>query len=223
MPALRFAIFGAGFWSGYQLAAWREIKGVECVAVYNRTLRKAEELAQRAGVARAYDDPEQLLSQESLDFVDIVTAAETHASLTELVARHALPVICQKPMAPTLEQAGRMLDVCERAGVSLYIHENFRWQAPMRGLKSILDCGLIGAPFRARIRMVSGFPVFDNQPFLRELERFLLIDIGSHILDVARFLFGEVALLSCHTCRVRPDIRGEDVATVLLRPLPGQP
>jgi len=216
MTALRFATFGAGFWSGYQLAAWREIPGVECVAIYNRTLRKAEELADKAGVPRAYDCVDKLLNEESLDFVDIVTAAETHSTLTEQVARRGLPVICQKPMAPTLPEAGRMLEVCDRAGVSLYIHENFRCQTPMRGLKAALDSGRIGSPFRARIRMVSGFPVFDNQPFLRELERFLLIDIGSHILDLARFLFGEVARLSCHTRRVRPDIRGEDVATLLL-------
>ncbi len=217
MRTLRFATLGAGFWSAYQLAAWREIAGVECVAIYNRTLHKAEELARQAGIPRVYGDIEKLLAKESLDFVDIVTAAETHAPLTELAACRGLAVICQKPMAPSLEEASRMLAICARAGVPLYIHENFRWQTPMRGLRSILDSGCIGSPFRARIRMVSGFPIFENQPFLRELERFLLIDIGSHVLDLARFLFGDVARLACHTRRVRPDILGEDVATLLLK------
>ena len=70
-------------------------------------------------------------------------------------------------------------------------------------------------PF-ARIDFISGFPVFKNQPFLAELEQFILTDLGSHTLDVARFLFGEAASLYCRTKRVHSTIKGEDVATVLL-------
>jgi predicted dehydrogenase len=65
--------------------------------------------------------------------------------------------------------------------------------------------------------MISGFPVFANQPFLRTLEQFILTDLGSHILDVARFLFGDADKLYCQTARVHTDILGEDVATVMLR------
>ena len=45
--------------------------------------------------------------------------------------------------------------------------------------------------FRARVTYSNSFPVFDNQPFLKELEQFILTDIGTHILDTARMLFGE--------------------------------
>ena len=64
--------------------------------------------------------------------------------------------------------------------------------------------------------MLSGFPVFANQPFLRDLDQFILTDLGTHILDVARFLFGEMERLYCQTRRIHADIRGEDVATVML-------
>jgi predicted dehydrogenase len=65
--------------------------------------------------------------------------------------------------------------------------------------------------------MVSGFPVFANQPFLKELDQFVLTDMGSHVLDVARCLFGEAGRLYCQTGKVHADIRGEDVATVMLQ------
>jgi D-apiose dehydrogenase len=68
---------------------------------------------------------------------------------------------------------------------------------------------------------VTGFPVFRNQPFLRELDQFILTDIGSHVLDTARFLFGEMTSLYCQTRRVHADIRGEDVATVVMRSASG--
>jgi D-apiose dehydrogenase len=99
----------------------------------------------------------------------------------------------------------------------LYIHENFRWQTPIRALKNVLDQGIIGAPFRSTVDMISGFPVFANQPFLKELEQFILTDLGSHILDVARFLFGEASSLYCQTRQVHKTIKGEDVATVMMR------
>ncbi|HEU5101566.1 MAG TPA: Gfo/Idh/MocA family oxidoreductase [Roseiflexaceae bacterium] len=217
MQSLRFAIFGTGFWARFQLAAWRELEGVECVALYNRTRAKAEALAREFGVARVHDDPQALLDHEQIDFVDIITDVDTHSQFVQLAAQRGLPAICQKPMAPSLAEAERMVAACQVAGTPFFIHENWRWQAPIRQLKQILDQGQIGRPFRARIDMISGFPVFDNQPFLRGLEQFIITDMGSHILDVARFLFGEASSLYCRTQRVHKDIKGEDVATIMLR------
>jgi D-apiose dehydrogenase len=217
MKPLRFAIFGAGFWANYQLPAWQEIPGAVCVAIYNRTLAKAEKLAERFGVTAVYDDPGKLLANEELDFIDIITDVDTHSRFVHLAARHKLPVICQKPMAPSLEEAEKMVAACRRARVPLFIHENWRWQTPIRQLKRVLDQGSIGKPFRARIDMISGFPVFRNQPFLRELKEFIITDLGSHTLDVARFLFGEAGTLFCHIDRVHKDIKGEDVATIMMR------
>src|SRR6185503_10227342 len=127
------------------------------------------------------------------------------------------PVICQKPMASSLKTARQMVDRCGKAGVPLLIHENWRWQHPIRELKRALQSGQIGRPFRARIDMISGFPVFKNQPFLAELEQFIITDLGTHTLDTARFLFGEAQSVYCETTRVHPNIKGEDVATITMR------
>src|SRR6186713_2059720 len=114
---MRFAIFGAGFWAQYQLAAWREIKGAECVAIYNRTRVKAEALARRFAVPAVYDDAEELLAREKLDFIDVITDVDTHSRFVHLAAQHKVSVICQKPMAPTLKEAEEMLAICRRARV----------------------------------------------------------------------------------------------------------
>lgn len=217
MKKMRLAVMGTGFWSAYQLAGWREVSGLRCVALYNRTRSKAEKLATAFGNPAVYDDPELMLERERPEVVDIITDAGSHRRLVELAARHGIPVICQKPMAPTLADAEAMVSVCERAGVPFFVHENWRWQHPIRELKRELEAGVIGRVFRARIDYTNSFPVFENQPMLKELEQFILTDIGSHILDTARFLFGEATRLYCQTARVHSDIRGEDVATVVLR------
>jgi len=216
MKPLRFGVIGCGFWSQFQIAAWQQVGGAELVAVYNRTREKAEAIAQRFDVPAVYDDAEAMLAAERLDFVDIITGVDTHAHFVGLAAAHRLPVICQKPMAPDLQTAEVMVRTCQEAGVPFMIHENWRWQPAIRMLKEALAEGQAGRPFRARITFSSSFPVFANQPFLAELEQFMLTDIGSHILDTARFLFGEARTVYCQTRRINPAIKGEDVATVVM-------
>jgi len=217
MDKLKFAVFGCGFWSKFQVGAWSEIEGVELVALYNRTLSKARALADQFHVPRVYDNAEELLQKEELDFVEIITDVDTHAKFTEMAVRYGIKnIICQKPMAPSFEEAKRMVSICRESGVNLFIHENYRWQAPIRRFKEIIDSGAIGKPFKARVSFLSGFPVFDNQPFLAELDHFIVTDMGSHILDVTRYLFGEAETLWCQTRSISPGIKGEDLATVML-------
>jgi D-apiose dehydrogenase len=217
LKKLRFAVFGTGFWANYQIPAWYELEGIELVALYNRTKSKAETVAHKFNVPRVYDDPDKLLKNEQLDFVDIITDVDTHVRFTTEAARKGVHVICQKPMAPKFPQAQLMVRACQEANVGFYIHENWRWQTPIRKVKEVLTKGSVGKVFKARVTFCSAFPVFENQPFLAELDEFILTDIGSHILDVCRFLFGEVEYLQCHTLRVNPKIKGEDVANVFMK------
>lgn len=213
----RFAIFGCGFWSQFQLGAWKELQGAECVALYNRTKSKAEALAKRFGVPHIYDDAEQLLKNEGLDFIDIVTDVDTHEKFTILGAKYGLDVICQKPMAPSYESAKRMIKTAKEAGVRFYIHENYRWQPQFRRVKEILDSGIIGNAFRCETAFLTAYPVFETQPFLAGLENFALTDQGSHQFDVLRFLFGEAETIYCEKQTVNPGIKGEDVTTSVLK------
>lgn len=214
---LRFGVFGAGFWTRYQLSAWRELRGVECVAIYNRTAAKAEAVAREFGIAAVYDDAEKLLREVNPDFVDNITEVGGHKPLSLLCAKHRVPCICQKPTAASLADARAMVAAFRKAKTPFFVHENWRWQTPMRALKGVLESGAIGTPFRARLTMVSGFDCWANQPALRELEQFILTDLGTHILDVARVLFGEANSLYCQTQRtLAPRVKGENVATLVL-------
>ena len=218
MRDLKFAVMGTGFWASYQVSAWFEVGGVNLVAIYNRTRSKAEAFGERFGVLRVYDDPEKLFQSEELDFVDIVAGVQAHAPLVALAARYRVPVICQKPMASDCATAQQMVRTCEEAGIPFFIHENFRYQRPLRAVKEVLEAGQIGQPFRARIQFVHSNPaIFEHQPRLKTLERFAVADMGVHLLDLARFYFGEPDRLYCQTYRTRDDIVGEDVATVVLR------
>ncbi len=218
MKTLKFAMFGTGFWSNFQLPGWQELENVECVAVYNRTLSKAESLAEKFGVERCYDDPIKLLETEKdLDFIDILTDVDTHLKFTKMAAEKGLDVVCQKPMTPNYKDAQEMVRICKANNARLFINENFRWQVPLRKLKEVVDSGQIGDIFKGRVSFCSAFPVFDNQPFLAELDQFILTDIGSHIFDICRFLMGDAATIHCEIQTVNPRIKGEDVANAFLK------
>jgi len=213
---LRFAFFGAGYWARFQMAGWRELDGAECVALFNRTRAKGEAFAEEFGIPHVYDDAEELLQREEVDFVDLCTNPFTLPGFVKLSAAHGVPVISQKPMAPSVAIGEELVRTCAEAGVPYYVHENWRWQPQLRQFKSVLDSGAVGTPFRARITMVSGYPVFINEPTLNDLENFILTDMGTHILDIVRFYFGEPEQVYCQNHQVHRNIKGEDVATVML-------
>ena len=227
MSEKRFVLFGAGFWARYQLAAWGEQEGVSCVAIVDPNREKVQSLAQHFADTvthppALFTNASEALEATQPDFVDIVTPVETHVSLARLCLPQGIPVICQKPLAPTLEEAESLVQDFADANIPLLVHENWRWQTPIRAAFEALQSGRIGTPHRARISFVCSFPVFENQPFLATLPRFIITDIGSHVLDVARFLFGEAKSVYALTKRVNPQIAGEDVATVLMRMGPSE-
>lgn len=213
---LRVAVIGCGWFSYNHLHAWREIPEVELVAVCDRDAGRARDAAEAHGVPMWYEDADTMLDTERLDFVDVATTPPSHRSLVEAVARRGLPVICQKPLAIALDDARAMVAACRDAGVPLMVHENFRWQPPMREARRLLDAGTVGQPFFGRISWRTARDVFAVQPYLAEETHLILADIGVHMLDLARFFFGEPRALVCQTLRVRPTIKGEDVATLLL-------
>lgn len=214
---LRFALAGTGFWSRYQLHGWRELPGCECVALYNRTRTRAEALAREFGITAVYDDYEAMLAQERLDFVDVVTSVEQHAPMARLAANRRLAVVCQKPLASDFGEAARMVAHARRRNTPLLVNENWRWQPQIRAFAAVLKTAPLGRIWRAHIKYANSFPVFENQPFLRELERFILMDIGTHILDVMRFLFGEAETAYAQAQRVAKGIKGEDAVSAIFR------
>jgi predicted dehydrogenase len=120
-------------------------------------------------------------------------------------------------MAASLKDARQMVAGFAGAKTPFFVHENWRWQTPMRALINTLRSGSIGTPFRARLSFTSGFHVWANQPALRELEQFILTDIGTHVLDAARACFGEAGSLYCQLHKtLRPAVKGDNVATLLL-------
>lgn len=217
MAARRGALIGCGFFARNHLQAWSDLKDrCSLVAVCDLDPAKAEAAAREFGIPGVYTDVGELLDRETLDFVDIVTTAPSHRGIVEACAARGTAAIVQKPLAPSWDDAAALVAAMDRAGRPLMVHENFRFQAPLLRAAEWLRSGAIGEPVWGRFSFRTGYDIYAGQPYLAEVERFVLLDLGIHVLDVARVFMGEADTVFCRSQSVRPGIKGEDMATVML-------
>ncbi len=218
---LRGAMVGAGFFAQFHAEAWKRIPAVNIAAIADADGERAARFADRWGIPAAYASAGEMLERAQPDFVDIVTRPDSHLPLTRLAAQNGVDIICQKPMADSLEQCLEMVKVSAEAGVRLVIHENWRWQPWYREVKRLAGEGRFGRIYHLAFRMRTGdgrgSEIYTAQPYFRDMPRFLLHETIVHFLDTFRFLAGEIETVCCTTQRVNPAIRGEDYAIVQLR------
>lgn len=211
-------LIGCGFFAANHASAWEDTPSVKLTAVCDLDQERAQRLVKSLGLqVPIFCDARDLMESGLVDFVDIVTQPSTHYELVLLASRHKMPTIIQKPLSTDLKSAARMVAAMQAAGVPLMVHENFRYQKPIREVSEIVQSGRIGRPTYGRISFRTGHDIIAGQPYLAQEKRFVLADLGVHVLDVARFILGEVERLSAETATIRTDIAGEDSASVLMR------
>ena len=167
--------------------------------------------------ARTYTNAADLFEQEeSLDFVEICTQPESHRVLVDLAARHGVTFFARSRRRTIARDFTAMIDACDSAGVRMMIHENWRFRPWYRALRGLIDSGAIGRPIRVRIAHRDTRAMrpggFTDQPYLAAMPRLILMDMGCHLVDTARYLMGEIQTVSATIGRFGRDNIGEDVA-----------
>jgi predicted dehydrogenase len=221
-------MLGTGSIAVHHLRAWGAIPGVEIVALANRTRERALAYGKDFEIAPAhiYSDYRELVANEPLDFVDIATAPHIHRAQVLAAAERGIHVLCQKPFATSLAEAVEMIEACESAGVRCVVNENWRWRRWYRALKEMLVQRTVGIPRYARFFMHADvvLPRSDgqlpglllHQAYTAEMPHLILYEWGIHLVDVLRFLFGDIARVYARMSRVSPLVQGEDMALIIL-------
>ena len=126
--------------------------------------------------------------------MDIITPpAACPSGAGRLAAKHGVHILCQKALAPTMEEARAIVDIAASAGVRLMVHDNFRFQPWHREARKLLDAGAIGAlqTISCRTRLGDGWgeqAYLSRQPYFRDMPRLLIFETGVHFIDVYRYL-----------------------------------
>ena len=220
-PRLQGALIGRGFSRGFMSRAGPRSRGrgLRRSAIWTGSGSSGQR--QRSWGARLYTGAAALFgSEQGLDFVEICTRPESHRALVELAARSGVHVLCQKPSAAVRSDLEAIIRACDSSGIRLMFHENWRFRS-CRALRAEISAGTIGRPIRLRIAHRDTRALreggYDDQPYFRTMPRLILLEMGCHLVDTARFLIGEVETVSAALGKFGSPSIGEDVATFSLQ------
>jgi len=154
---LRVGIIGMGVIANLNAQGYLFSPDAEIVAVADVDIKNAGDKLERWGIrtTKIYTDYKKMIDREDLDIVDILTPHHLHFPMTEYAAKAGVPGISvQKPMAHTITDCERIIQVCKENNVKLKSFENFRFYPPYLKAKELLDQGVIGEPLNFRINTI---------------------------------------------------------------------
>lgn len=146
-----FGIIGCGgIARDAHLPSLKEIPEAEVVAISRRREKEARRIAEEFGVENWYTDNNQVINNDNVDAVIICTPPNYHEELTAASAKAGKHILCEKPIARTVQEADQMIEAARKAKVKLAVAEMKRFNPGFRRAKEILEEGIIGEPFMVR-------------------------------------------------------------------------
>ncbi len=214
---MKVVIVGAGSMGNAHAAGWMACRslGAELVGIVGNDPTHTRELADKYGVP-ALEQLDQVLSQ--VDIVDICVPTPLHLQFTEQAAAAKKQIICEKPIARTYDDGQKMIEVCEVAGVRLFIGMVVRFFPQYQSIQRSLTAGQIGNLAVLRLTRAAWRPQKSGDNWFMDMAKSggPLLDMLVHDYDYARWLGGEVERVYARTS---PAGEGgvSDYAQVMLR------
>ena len=188
---LRVGIIGMGFMGMTHVQAWAQTPAV-LVGIVSADRAQAETAVAQYGGA-VYDSLADL--QPQVDVIDICTPTHLHREMVLQAAAAGKHIICEKPLALSLEDTQVMLDACQKAGVTLLVAHVVRFFPEYALAKAIVDRGEIGRVGIVRLTRASFKPASKNpQSWFHDTSKSggMMMDLMIHDFDYARWIAGDV-------------------------------
>jgi predicted dehydrogenase len=190
-------MIGTGGWGANgHLAAYHQSPRTRIVALCDVNPRNLTLAAERFGVTATYGDYRELLEREDLDAVDVSTPNNVHAEISLAALRRRLNVLCEKPLALNRIEAREMAAAARKAEVKTAVNFTYRNVPAARFIRDIIQSGEIGDVYHLVATYNQGWLVDRASPRVWRLDKAtsgtgVLGDLGSHLIDLARFWVGD--------------------------------
>lgn len=184
---------------------------------------RVHQAARDYGWAEVGDDWRSVTEADDLDLVDVVTPNDTHATLVASAAAHGKTIVCEKPLARDAAEARAMGEAVSAAGVAATVCFMYRMWPATQVARAVIERGDLGRIHGFRGKFVHDHLAERRDPSAWRLDPVragsgVVGDIGSHALDLARFLVGDVAEVFASTRHLLPAAgQVDDEADLLLR------
>jgi predicted dehydrogenase len=204
MPEVNVALIGYAFMGRAHSNAYRQVGPFlnprlkpRLKVLCGRNARAVGEAAARLGWEEAATDWREVVNRKDIHLVDVSTPGDSHAEIAIAAARAGKAVLCEKPLANTLKDAKAMLAAVQRAGVVHMVCHNYRRVPAVQLAQKLIEQGRLGEIRHFRGTYLQDWIVDPSFPLVWRLRKEragsgALGDLGSHAVDLARFLVGEI-------------------------------
>ncbi|MFB7893729.1 Gfo/Idh/MocA family protein [Microbacterium sp. NPDC056044] len=202
---LRVAMIGYGFMGAAHSVGWRQAPhvfslpdDVEMAVIVGRNAKAVADAAAQWGWAESATDWREVIARDDIDIVDIVTPGDSHAEIAIAALEAGKHVLCEKPLANTVEEAEAMADAASRAaarGVRSMVGFTYRRVPAVTFLRDLIAQGAVGKIAHVRAAYRQDWLVDPEMPLAWRLQKEhagsgALGDIGGHIIDMTQFVTG---------------------------------
>lgn len=216
----RVALVGCGRISGKHLDAFGVVEQLELVAACDVVAERAQAVADAHSVL-AYTDYAKMLEEVDCDIVAIATPSGLHPEHGIMAARVGRHVVCEKPMAITLEAADALVSACDAARVRLFVVKQNRLNPSVQLLKQAADQGRFGQIYNANatVRWTRPQEYYDLARWRGtwEFDGGAFMNQASHYVDLLQWLVGPVDRVMAKTATLARNIEAEDTGVAILR------
>ncbi|HZO88730.1 MAG TPA: Gfo/Idh/MocA family oxidoreductase [Chthonomonadaceae bacterium] len=217
---VRVGVVGTSWYADWMhLPSLKSRPEAEIAALCGRNRERAAALAAKYSIPRIFSNYQEMIGQADLDALVVAAPDDLHYPITMQALEAGLHVLCEKPLALTVAQAGEMARKAEASGVRNMVFFTSRWLPTHRYLKELVAEGFIGRCFHCSIQHFMGYGRSGqyNWRFDSARAHGVLGDLGSHAIDLARWYVGDIARVSAHLTthveRPGPDGSGQAAAS----------
>jgi len=213
----RLAILGCGAIAQEHLKAAASLNEVKPVAFCDTVLKRADAIAATVG-ARSYADYEELLAAEKPDGVVVCSPPSVHSEMVLASLEHGIPVLCEKPLADNAESAAEMVQASNKKNVLLMTAFVHRFTDLTHEIKAVLNSGKLGSILLAEFSMMMHLDLgVDWHGTKKVAGGGVFADSGVHLVDLIRYLFGEITSVTGSFSRFFQNTDVEDTGAMLIR------
>ncbi|MBN2788833.1 MAG: Gfo/Idh/MocA family oxidoreductase [Candidatus Delongbacteria bacterium] len=221
MNNYKFALVGCGRISGKHIDAINEIENASLAAVCDIDISKAKLVADKTGNINYYRTYDEMLQNEDIDIVNILTPSGMHAEHTiDIVKKYKKHIVVEKPMALKLEDADEMIKVCDANSVRLFVVKQNRYNLPVQKLREAVESGSFGKLVMGsvRVRWCRPQEYYDRDHWRGtwELDGGVITNQASHHIDLLEWMLGEPVSVMAKTNTYLADIEVDDTAAAII-------
>jgi predicted dehydrogenase len=214
---LDFALIGCGGIAQTHLQAIAELSETQLVAVADVNEKAAQDVADQHKCS-ALKDYRRLLNGKKIDAVVICTPPSTHAEIANFFLKKGIHVLCEKPLAVNSKQAKQMVKAAEENDCLLMMASKFRYVEDIIWAKSLIASGILGDIVLFENVFCSHVDMNDRWNSNKKIAGGgVLIDNGSHSIDIARFLLGPLVKVQAEKGRSVQGLEVEDTAHIYFK------